>query len=298
MVEIQPPSFFKRGPSPLARFAVFSLLAVIFMIVDAHHQYLAVVRQGLSVVVYPLQKLANAPADAFAQVSGFFVSQATLQDENLRLKRQVLMNAVKLQRYQSVNAENAYLRQLFGIRQRFPEKVIATEILSTSRDPYSQKVIVDRGTYQHVAAGEPVIDAIGVIGQVTQAYPFSSEVTLLTDKDMAVPVKVVRNGLRAVVFGSSHRGVLDLPYMPINADIQNGDVLVTSGIGGAYPPGLPVAVVSRIERNAAYAFAKIACTPSAGVGRHQQLLILTSSQPPTPTPATPARGARKKTHDG
>ncbi len=293
MVETQPPSFFKRGPSPLARFTVFSLLAVIFMMVDAHHPYLSPVRQGLSVVVYPLQKLANAPTTAFSRVSEFFVSRTTLQDKILHLKRQVLMNAVKLQRSQSINAENIYLRKLLGIRRRIPEKTIATEILSTSRNPYSQTVIINRGTYQHVTAGEPIIDAIGVIGQITQAYPFSSEVTLLTDKDMAVPVKVVRNGLRAVIFGASRRGVLNLPYMPINADIQKGDVLVTSGIGGTYPPGLPVAVVSRVERNAAYAFAKITAVPSAGVGRHQQWLILTNNHPSAPT-----HRRRKKTHDG
>jgi rod shape-determining protein MreC len=174
------------------------------------------------------------------------------------------------------------------VQQRYGDTAIPVEILYTERDPFSRKITVDKGTIQHIQAGQAVVDDVGVVGQVTRVSPLSSEITLLTDKEQAIPVEVVRNGLRAIAFGHGRDGTLELPFMPVNADIQNGDQLVTSGIDGTYPAGLPVAVVSKIERNAAFAFAKIACQPSAGVERHRQLLILVPAPAAPASPAAPA----------
>ncbi len=268
----QPPPFFKLGPSPLARFMFFAIISVVLMVLDVRQNAMNGLRQVLAVAISPLQRLANAPAELLDQTGNFFVTQARLQNENTMLKQRHLMQAVQLQRIQAMQAENAYLRKMLNIQPAQRETAVAAEIIYAGRDPFSQKIIVDKGLNQNVKPGQPAIDDIGVIGQVTRVYPFSSEITLLTDKDQAIPVEIVRNGARAIAFGHGQDGTLELPFMAANADVQNGDILVTSGIDGVYPAGLPVAAVSKIERNAS--FAKISCTPSAGVNRHKQLLIL------------------------
>jgi rod shape-determining protein MreC len=227
------------------------------------------------------------------RVSGFFVTQARLQQENSRLKQQRLQDASQLLRNQALQAENGQLRKLLAMRQRFGESAVLAEIVYAAHDPFSRKIVLDKGMRDGLRAGQAVIDDTGVVGQVTREFPLSSEVTLLTDKDQAVPVQLVRNGLRAIVYGLGQEGVLEMRFMPVSADIQNGDVLVTSGIDGVYPPGLPVAVVSRIERNAAYAFAKIHCAPSAGTNRNRQYLVLAGNKADLPPPPPP-----KPAHEG
>lgn len=282
-METQP--FFKRGPSLRVRLALFVLLSVSMMVTDARFSYLAALRQGISLAIYPVQRAANGPVDLFETVSGFFVNQGKLQMENLALRRQQLLNVGQLHRLQALEQENAYLRRLLGADQRFGGKALAAEVIHGGQDPFVRKIIVDRGSYQGVQAGNAVIDDMGVVGQVTRVTPFTSEVTLVTDKDQSVPVSVLRNGLRAVVMGAGQADMLSLPYMPVNTDIQPGDVLVTSGIDGTYPPGLPVATVSKVDRNPAYAFAHISCTPKAGVDAHAQVLILSGYKLASPIPA-------------
>ncbi|MHB9117727.1 MAG: rod shape-determining protein MreC [Burkholderiales bacterium] len=295
----QPPPFFNRGPSPLVRIVLFTLLSVWLMVLDAHQHYLLTLRQSLSVVIYPLQQLANSPQILMEQVSSFFVTQSALHKENDALKQQRLANALQLQHAQSLQAENTFLRKLLNARKHEAGKTVMAEIFYTGRDPFSRKIFLDKGSAQQINAGQAVMDNVGIVGQVTRVYPFSSEVTLITDKDQAVPVAVLRNGTRAVVFGNGQDGTLDLPFMPVNTDIVNGDVLVTSGIDGTYPAGLPVAVVSKIERNAAYAFAKITCSPSAGVDRHKQLLVVSvPPQPALPPPVAADTLPAKKTPGG
>lgn len=276
-MEHQPPPFFKRGPSLVARLSIFVVISLAMMMADAHFKYLGTLRQSVSVLIYPMQKLANSPLELFDHVSGFFVSQALLQSDNRALQQQQLVQSGLLLQLQALQAENSQLRKLLVLQPRYAEKAVIADILYGSHDPFVRKIVVDKGSAQHVQAGDAVLDDIGVIGQVTRAYPFSSEITLLTDKNQAVPVQILRTGQRAIVVGQGQESLLDLPFMPANGDIQNGDVLITSGIDGTYPAGLPVATVSKIERNTAYSFAKITCTPSAGVDRHKQVLILSGS---------------------
>jgi len=223
-----------------------------------------------------LQTLASLPAVLGARAAEYFSSQSQLREENAALRARLLAASQAAQRYEAAQAETGQLRRLIGAAERLPLKSTAAEILYNGRDPYSRKVVIDKGSQSGLRAGSPVVDENGVIGQVTRAHALTSEVTLLTDKEQAIPVQVVRNGLRAVAFGAGSSGMLELRFMAANAEIQNGDKLVTSGIDGTYPPGLPVATVARIERDAAYAFAHIMCQPAAGVESGGYVLVLDS----------------------
>jgi len=271
-----PPPFFNRGPAPLVRLAFFASLSLALLVLDARFHYAEGLRGVLALAVYPLQALAAMPAALGERISGYFASQSQLREENTDLRARLLSASQGAQRFEAAQAEAGQLRRLIGAAERLPLKSMPAEILYNGRDPYSRKVVIDKGSQSGVAAGSPVVDENGVIGQVTRAHTLSSEVTLLTDKEQAIPVQVVRNGLRAVAFGAGSSGMLELRFMASNAEIQNGDKLVTSGIDGTYPPGLPVATVARVERDAAYAFARIVCQPAAGVESGAYVLILGS----------------------
>ena len=272
----QQPEFFYRGPSPFVRLLFFSVLALAILVADARFHALDLARSAVASVTYPLQQAALAPGDLFGRISDFFVTQNKLQRENTELKQAVLKKSEELQRLSLMEGEISHLRKLLGARETIQEKSTLAEILHSGRNPFRRKVIVDKGIKDSVQLGQAIISADGVLGQVTAVFPFTSEVTLLTDKNQAVPVMLRRNGLRAVVFGNGRDGTLDLPFIPINADVQNGDILVTSGIDGTYPAGLSVAKVTNIERNAIHAFAKITCTPLAGIDRDRHALVLTN----------------------
>jgi rod shape-determining protein MreC len=261
----------------------FSVLSFAVMVADVRFHHLDAIRQTLATVLHPLQEVISSPIHLFERISGFFVTQVRLQNENLDLKKQALQRSVELQRYHALQTENIYLRQLLDARSALAQDAVMAEVVSIMGDPFTQRLVVDKGSSKGIQGGQPVVDDIGVVGQVTKVFPLSSEVTLLTDQSQAVPVQVRRNSLRAVVFGHGQDGMLDLPYQPVSVDIQAGDELVTSGIDGVYPPGLPVAVVAKVERAADSTFAKIACRPSAGVNRHRQILILHSRDRSAPS---------------
>ena len=278
----QPPPFFKRGPAPLARLFFFLAIALTMMIGDLRFRYLEVVRQVVSVVTYPLQRAAAAPVTLLLAGGDYFTTIESLQTENATLKRDRLNDSGTLIRQAHLIDENKALRALLEMRERQPVTSVAGEILFATRDPFRRKVILDKGTAQGIVAGQPVVDAQGVVGQVTRVYPLQSEVTLLTDKDQAIPVQVVRNGLRAVMFGTGD-GMMELRYLAANADVQAGDVIVTSGLDGLFLPGLAVAKVIRVDRDAAYTFARIICEPSAGVEQRGHVLVLAKREvPPAP----------------
>lgn len=293
-MEATPPPFFKRGPSPAVRLGVFTVLSIALMVLDARHKYLEPVRQAISVALYPLQQIAAAPGAAVSRVSDFFVSQDSVTTENTKLKQQVLGQATALNELESMKRENAELRALLNAQSRIPQTSIMAEVLYSARDPFSRKLIIDKGITAEVKPGVAVVDDGGVIGQVTRIYLFLAEVTLITDKNQAVPVQNVRSGLRAIVFGNGREGTLDMRFMTVNADIQVGDALVTSGIDGVYPPGLPVARVVSVERNAALAFARITCAPLGGVDSRGHVLVLTSKRELPEVPAEPEPSAKRK----
>ena len=299
-MEHSPPPFFKRGPAPPLRLLLCFLLSVALLVADARYRYLEGIRQVVAVMIYPLQRLAATPNAISGRISEFFVTQSALRTENQRRAEQSLQDAATLQRYKALAAENAHLRELLAARQRFGENTTAAEVLYAGRDPFARKIVVDKGQQHDIKAGQPVIDHVGVVGQVTRVYPWLAEITLITDKDQAVPVQNLRNGLRAVIGGTGNDGELQLKFIPLNADFQNGDEMVTSGIDGVYPPGLPVATISNVERNAAYPFARIRCKPLAGVTNHAQVLILNweNKAPPRPVEPPPPPVRAKKPRRG
>ncbi|HVK95257.1 MAG TPA: rod shape-determining protein MreC [Noviherbaspirillum sp.] len=273
-MDYSPPPLFKQGASARAKVVFFALIALILLVADSRLRSLGAIRQVVGTALYPLQVAALLPRDAAYMVGDYFSSLSALQEENRKLKEQQISNAQSLQQVLQLSAENAQLRKLLAANERLPVKSVMSEILYDARDAFTRKAIVDRGVQHGVALGQPVIDDTGVVGQITRVFPFTSEVTLLTDKDQAIPVQVVRSGLRSIAYGKGHSGSLDLRFMPVNADIQNGDVLVTSGIDGVYPAGLSVAKVVQVERKSSDAFARIVCQPLAGIDRNRQLLIL------------------------
>lgn len=288
----QPPAFFVRGPSPLARLAFFAAVSIALMAADSRLHYLTEIRQGFTTLLHPLEVIAGSPFAAFQYVSGYFVTQETLSRDNRRLRQLALQQGTDLQRFRSLQAENEHLRRLLDATQTTVQSARLGEIIHAGRDPFTHKVVLNVGVRHGVAEGQAAIDEFGVIGQVTRAFPFSSEVTLVTDKDLAVPVQIERTGMRAIAFGHGRDGVIDLPYLPANVDVREGDMLVTSGIDGVYPTGLAVAKVTRIERNSASPFAHIVCQPVAGITSHRQVLLIAST--PTPAMAPPGAPETKK----
>ena len=299
-MEHTPPPFFNRGPTPAVRLLVCSLVSIALLVTDARYSYLENIRKVASVIVYPLQRLANAPRSLLDSIGEFFVTQNSLRSENSKLAAQNLANAVQMRKNAALAAENTHLRELLGARERFAESTTFAEILYAGRDLFTRRIVIDKGQQNGLKAGQPVIDEIGVIGQVTRTYPWLAEVTLITDKEQTVPVQNLRNGLRAVLGGTGNDGQLELKFIPLNADFQNGDQLVTSGIDGIYPAGLPVAQVSNVERNAAYLFARIQCKPLAGVTNHAQVLVLNweNKQPARPVEEPKAVKPGKKSRRG
>ena len=297
-MEHQPPPFFKTGPTPLARLLIFSALSLAFLVADVRFNYLVTLRQVASVIVYPFQRIAAAPAGIVTRIGEFFVTHSSLRGDNARLAQENFNNAAAISQLKALQAENTQLRELLGARGRFAFQVAAAEVLFAARDPFSRKLIVDKGSQHEIRAGQAVVDDRGVVGQVTRVYPWLAEVTLITDKGHFVPVQNLRNGLRAVLAGTGGDGALELRFIPLNADFQNGDQLVTSGIDGVYPQGLPVAQVAHVERNAAQLFARITCTPLAGVANHTHVLIVSGNrelpQQPVEEPKSPRpRKSRK-----
>ncbi|WP_373887978.1 rod shape-determining protein MreC [Massilia sp. CF038] len=263
---------------------VFAFISILLLLVDSRFHTLSTVRQVTGTVLYPLQMAALMPRDALNSVSSYFSSIAALQRQVHDLQESQVASAQTLQQARMQMAENVQLRKLLGARLAVPVPTLMSEILYDARDSSTRKIVLDRGLREGVKLGLPVIDSAGVVGQVTRVFPFTSEVTLLTDKEQAIPVQVLRNGLRSVAYGRGQSGLLDLRFVAPNADIVVGDVLITSGLDGVYPAGLAVAKVVRVENSASGPFGSVVCQPLAGIDRHRQLLMLmaTPDVPPRP----------------
>lgn len=269
-----PPPLFNQGVSARARLAFFSFLAVVLIVVDARVKALESVRAGVSAALYPLQQLMLLPGHAASKVGEYFTSVSALQRQNEQLKRTQLTQSLALQQFEQLYAENDTLRKLGGLASQLPAPSLIVEVRYEAQDRFVHKLIINKGTQDGLKAGQPVVDALGVVGQVTRVFSNTAEVTLLTDKDQSLSVQVLRNGLRSVVFGDPLSSSIDLRFMAANADISAGDTLVTSGLDGVYPPGLPVGTITRVERSAKNQFARISAEPIAGIHHNRFLLVL------------------------
>ncbi len=265
------------------------------MFADTRFRYLEGARQVAAVALNPLQRVVQLPGEALTWVGGYFGSKQALVDENAALRSELITQAPSIQAFGPLQEENARLKSLLELQARYPGAATAVEVLYTGRDPFTQKVFVNRGADAGITPGEAVIDELGVVGQVTRVFPSMAEVTLVTDKDHAVPVRVERSGVRSVFFGAGGGLAPELRFMAPSADIRPGDRLHTSGIDGTYPPGLAVAQVESVERDTGQVFARIVVRPLAGADRSRQLLVLNrgAAQPPRPDEPAASEVAKK-----
>ena len=268
------------------------------MLADVRWRITDPLRQVVSTVLYPVQWLMVQPLEFFSRGADYFHALQTAQDQADTARKEVLQLSLRANQAQELLQENERLRKLLDLRERLQAPARAAQILYDTADPYTRRVVVDQGQVHGVELGSPVLDDAGVLGQVTRVHPFLSEVTLLVDRDQAIPVLNIRTGARGVAYGdpvASHGGGLELRFVSANADVQEGDVLTTSGLDGVYPSGLPVARVVRVERRADSAFARIYCTPTARVegARHVMLITPTAGTDPARPTAEPAAVLKK-----
>jgi rod shape-determining protein MreC len=295
-----PPPFFKQGLSALSKLVIFSALAIFLMVADARLGMTGPLRSTLFTVLQPLQWLSLQPGRALGAVREHFASLSEAQKQAELARQELARQLLRGGQFEQLSQENQQLRELLELRPKLSAPAKAAEVIYEAADPYSQKVIIDKGITAGIAVGSPVIDAAGVIGQVTRVHPLVSEVTLVIDRELSIPVLNPRTGVRSVAYGEPSQGALELRFMASNADVQEGDLLTTSGVDGIYPAGLPVARVTQIQRQAESTFARIYCQPLARVGAARHLLVLQPLKdqlPPAPEPqpvgkATRGRGAR------
>ena len=282
-----PPPFFRQGHSALSKLAVCSALAVFLMVADARFKVMQPMRVALATVLYPVQWLAMQPVLFGEMVSTYVTTVASAESAQEEAAAKLSLQSLRANQVEELELENLRLRKLLDLSPRLSTPAKAAQVLYDAADPFTRKVIINKGMLQQVVAGSPVLDELGVIGQVTRVYPTLSEVTLITDRDHAIPVLNARTGARGVAFGdtSTHADALELRYMAANADVAVGDLLTTSGVDGVYPPGLPVARVEKVERRVDAVFARIYCTPLGLVSGAAHVLVLeplTSQLPERP----------------
>jgi rod shape-determining protein MreC len=294
-----PPPFFRQGPSALSKLAVCSALALFLMVADARFKVMQPLRLVLATVLYPVQWLALQPVHLLQGGSEYLFGLNSAQRSKEDAFKKLGLQSLKANQVEQLTLENERLRKLLSLRARMQTTGIAAQVLYDAADPYSRKVIIDKGLLDKISPGSPVLDESGVLGQVTRVYPTVSEVALITDRDHAIPVLNTRTGARGVAFGdtSTHADAMELRYMAANADALVGDLLTTSGVDGVYPPGLPVARVEKVDRRVDATFARIYCLPAALVSGASHVLVLeplSEQVPARPAPEAPAAKRNKR----
>ena len=293
----EPPAFFRQGPSAFSRFLVFSALALLVMVADARFHVMQPLRTALSVLLYPVQWLALRPL-LLVESAQSTVGALTGNEADIKtLRQQLSTQSQRANLTEQLLLENRRLRELLALQQRLERPALAAQVLYDAADPYTRRVILNKGEVQGMRLGSPVVDELGVLGQVTRLFPMVSEVTLVTDRDHAIPVQNARTGARGVAYGntSNNADALELRFMAANADVAVGDLLTTSGVDGVYPPGLPVARIEKVERRSDAVFARIYCVPLALVAGASQVLVLAPvglEAPARPEPVPEIKPAR------
>ncbi len=276
-----PPPFFRVGFSPLTKLIFFGALSVLLMFGDKQLQFTKPIRAGLSTLIMPVQWLVLQPGQVASSLGDYFQNLEQAQKDLQAVQLKALQQSARAQQVEQLLIENQNLRQLLELKSSVATPSQVAEILFDVPDPYNQRIVIDKGQAKEVALGSPVIDAGGVVGQVTRVYPLTAEVTLLTDRDQSIPVMNSRTGARNISSGNILSGtpLIELKFVPASADVKEGDLLTTSGIDGVYPAGLQVARISHIERRVDISFARIHATPLAELkGRHVLVLQPTGIQ--------------------
>ena len=299
-LERSAPSLFKQGPSATSQVLAYGLIALVLMVADARFKVAEPLRQAISTVLYPVQWAVLQPVQFFSGGMDYFQDLKTAQEEAQHARQQMLQMAQRATQSEQLLQENEQLRSLLELRDRVNVPAKAAQVIYDTPDPYSRRVVIDKGQVAGLVAGSPVIDEQGVLGQVTRVQPFLSEVRLLVDRDQAIPVLNQRTGERSVAYGdpsSLRSDGMELRFMPSNADVEEGDMLTTSGVDGVYPSGLPVAKVVKVERRAETAFARIYCEPVARLAGARHVMVLTPMDqvlPDTPHAPEPEKERQDK----
>ncbi|WP_280552464.1 rod shape-determining protein MreC [Halomonas sp. 25-S5] len=290
---------FSHGPLPGYRMLLCVILASALMFVDTRFTRMEPVRTQLSTLVAPVQWLVSLPSDVLNWASLALSDQRALVDENRRLRKQILTLSHRVQRMASLTAENVRLRELLAATRQRDMPYITAELLSLDPDPFTHQMVIDRGRRDGVYVGQPVLDASGLVGQITATSAYSSRVLLLADASHALPVQINRNGLRFILQGAGSYDALNVMHVPDTADIREGDLLTTSGLGERFPPGYPVARVSAVVHDPGEPFARVTAAPVAQLQRSRHFLLLFPPAPPAAPPegelAAPALEAARRT---
>lgn len=265
---------FTRGPSLGMRLFLLAVCSILLMYLDHQRGHLQTVRQALSVAAYPIRVIVDLPSRAFLWAGDALSTRRSLQEDNAQLREEQLEARVRLQRLETLQAENDRLRALLESRPRLPDRILVAEILSVDLDPFRHRLVIDRGIADGLYVGQAMLDAAGVVGQVTRVEQLSAEAIMISDPGHATPVEINRNGLRTIALGTGDSGRLLLPFLPNNADVKAGDLLVTSGLGDAFPYGYPVARVLTVDRRPGEPFAEIIADPSAALNREREVLLV------------------------
>ena len=281
----EPPRFFNRGPSPIARLTFFGVVSLVLMFIDARFRTLETVRMAIATVVYPVQQAALVPAQMAKSIGNFFDTRTELRDENSRLKTELLQASQAQQAQVASKQEADRLAKLLQIVQASPVRAQTARVVYLGRDAFSQKAFIDRGAKQPFEPGSAVVDELGLLGQLTRVHPLFAEITLITEKDFAVPVKIERNAMHALLYGRGPGKLPELRSVASNADVKEGDVLLTSSIDGVYPSNIRVARIMSVQRTAESAYAMIECSPTATVAGSDIVLVLDKPVAPAPRPA-------------
>jgi rod shape-determining protein MreC len=296
-IDRTPPPFFRQGPSALTKLAFFSALAVFLMAADSRLKMTLPLRAGLATALLPVQRLLQVPVEVGSNGLDYFQGVKEAQAAQYVARAQLVRQSERLARADQLLAENTRLRDLLGLQPALQVKSVTAELLYEAGDPFSRKLFINRGSQHGVRAGSPVINEAGVVGQITEVYPLSSVVTLLTDRDAAIPVLNNRTQLRGAAFGGAESGAaMELRYVAGNADVQVGDTLSTSGVDGVYPAGLAVAKVARMDRRSDAGFARIVLAPAVAMDNLRFFLVLEPiglQMPPKPEPPAPEKPAGK-----
>lgn len=276
-----------RSAGPGLRFFMAAILSVSLMYMDHRSAWLDALRSGLGAALYPVHVVVDAPFSGLRWLRHNLALRRTLVADNEELRRALLVTSAAAQRLTTLEAENARLRALLDSTARIPDRVTVAEVMAVDMDPLRHRVIINRGGNTGAREGQALIDDAGVVGQVTRDQRHSAEVILITDPDHAIPVEILRNGLRTIAVGTGDIDALSLPFLTRNADVEVGDVLVTSGLGGAFPPGYPVGHVTTIDRSGGEAFLEVSARPSARLDRLHEVLLVFHDNPNAAPPAGP-----------
>jgi rod shape-determining protein MreC len=294
--ESDPRPLLLGGPALGLRLIVLAGLAAGLMVADHREHHLAGIRDAIASLAYPVQYAVQAPVQAFAAMRESFATKARVEADNVRLASDNLVLRLKLLRFESLEQENLRLRAVRESESasRVVQRSLLAEIVRVDLDPFRQRVLINKGTRDGVFRGQAAIDAAGIFGQVTRAGPVSSEIILISDPEHAIPVQVNRTGARSIALGTGRSGLLSLPYLPQNADVIVGDLLVSSGLGGVYPPGYPVGKVTAITRDTGQPLLSIEAAPLAGLDRDPEVLLVwfdNAVVEPEPEPEAGAKAA-------